>query len=300
MAINVVACGSSSDEGSNSGQSLKGGPGSHGAAGDGGPGGQNGSGGERPKVGKIHVENTKATIRSRAVQNYLASVLFSDRANLQPKCEAVPDGQCTVYTCTGSISGDQNNVHIYRGGIVRIAGTAVSPAIQLEPGAGPLEYSPVSGNVSLWSGGESIQVTGTGDPNGAPAFAQTLKAPSLITLSSPTWTRREGGPTIDRSKNLELAWNVAGAASGTVALFLGGPDSAEKFSFAQCAFPVADLKGTVPASVLGKLPAGQGEFTVDAEETSVVPAGSDWDIEVSLASTGALADGLATGDATFR
>ncbi len=160
-------------------------------------------------------------------------------------------------------------------------------------------YSDAKGHVSLWVGYEHLQFEASGNPNGIGAFSGKVQAPSHITVSKPPW-EADQGPTIDRSKDLAVAWSTDEVASGKVQVVLSGA-STERSYFLVCELPLSDSKGSIPASVLGKFPSGEADFGVyTTDQTHVAVPGSDWNISLELNTVGALTDGIAVGTAILQ
>jgi len=66
-----------------------------------------------------------------------------------------------------------------------------------------------------------------------------------------------------------------------------------------CTFPAGNTKGTVPASVVGKIPQGEASVVISAvEENTLDVAG--WAVTLTLESDGMNKNGYAAGYAMFQ
>ncbi|WP_394821711.1 hypothetical protein [Pendulispora albinea] len=278
-AMGVAACGSSN--------------------GDGREGGKGGS--DNPKYGSIHIATAKVS-GGAADPGHWADADFIDQSSSGPRkrCETSVEGACTVRVCSSSeIPADGGQPKRVHAGIIRIRSAALPSSIELMPNASA-SYSEAHGREQLWSGGEEIQISADGNPDSVPAFNKTLNAPSLFTLLTPNWSASEDGPTLDRSKDLDLSWLLAGTASGTMSVNLWSAPAGDRALDVTCTYPASDGKAKIPASVLGILPAGRGGLGAAILEKRVV-AVSDWEITLLLDARGARANGSSSGGrATFK
>jgi hypothetical protein len=144
-----------------------------------------------------------------------------------------------------------------------------------------------NGQGLLWTGGQDVGVKVDGASMGAPAFQDTLKAPSFVTVTAPTFVANQ--PIVaDRTQPLAVAWT--GGSVGDVRVTLVSA-TAGVSTVVVCTFPSSAGSGTVPVSSLGKLPpttmggltingavtrqqvVGEWTFMTDATSSANTPAG---------------------------
>ena len=206
-----------------------------------------------------------------------------------------PDGTTTSKTvgpCLVETIGDglaEQSTDLSAGG-VHIEGGAKT--IDLTPKT-DLTYAVVSGNTSLWTGGETL--TARGDGKDVPVFTTSLKAPPKITLSAPA--APAGALTVTRSAGLSATFTAG--ASGTVVLYFDQATGSQAFAIT-CTFDAKAGTAQIPAAAFAVFPAGTGTFNFYTKEASIVrPAG--W--EVHFTASKAIVDPAGaslTGNATFQ
>ncbi len=203
-------------------------------------------------------------------------------------CETRTVGMCAARNCTTTAA---SRIASASAGTITITGG--KQAVTLTPD-GKGAYAAFSDQATLWSGGETIDVSAAGAD--VPAFEGTLVAPAQVTVTAPAFD--SALPlAIDRGHDLALAWS---GGSGTVGVTLVGPSSDATTASLSCSFDATDRTGTVPAVLLQALPAGTGSFAVAVGDVRVVTAGV---FSVHLdAATYALTPGGApvAGDALLR
>jgi len=185
-------------------------------------------------------------------------------------CTSKQEGDCALYDCvpTGVTPPPPQYLDA---GTITFEGALRPIALQPQPGT---QYtSESSSTAALFTGGETItaKIAGAGD---LPAHEATLTAPAAVALVSPDL---DEPVTIDRNGPLALAWSGGGAGRVRVAVavtFLEGSDI-KRTANLTCSFPASAGAGSVPASLLGAMPAttptDYGSISVDVtSETSVV------------------------------
>jgi hypothetical protein len=156
-------------------------------------------------------------------------------------------------------------------------------AITLTGGTRPITLAPAADqtyptlNVQtglLFDPGATITFSAAGAE--VPAFEKSLAMPAKATITSPA-EPPSGSPflTFDRGQDFTVTWSGGGEGLMQIALF--GPDSSQLIS---CRFEASAGSGTLPASALGRLDAGQGGFSMAVFTTTEEFAG-DWAVELS-------------------
>ena len=196
-------------------------------------------------------------------------------------------GPCVVETFG---SGDQAVEEDLSAGALRFEGG--SKTVDVSPNTDKT-YDPVTGNVALWSGGETLTVRADGKD--VPAFMMSLTAPSKITLTAPV--AAAGDLTVMRSAGLTATFT--GVSSGDVVLYFDATGGSAAYS-ATCTFKPSAGTGTIPAAAFADFPAVEGTFDFYVKaDTSGGPPG--WDVRFTV--TSALVDGAGSvlaGRATFQ
>ncbi len=216
---------------------------------------------------------------------YEASVLLMNYgANTGSQhCRAASAGSCQIVACDfapPAPGGDLPQPSRDDVGTIEVTGGAITPSLAL-----PTDWY---NNGALrqglaWSGGEPIRFSASGRTGSFPAFDRTLVAPSLVTVTKPALPVHDP-LTLDPSKDIELTWTYAGAAAGkvTASLTLSGRQALSRIT---CNYPVADQRGSVPASLLAQLPIGQTNeyagFSVQQSEDEELDI-SDWHVSLRL------------------
>ncbi len=197
-------------------------------AGCGGPGG--GHPGGSTKNGFIELDATGSAFAE-----------FVDATNVvaNVKCSNKMFGACTLTACaTVMTDGGATQPHIASAGLITVDGELMP--LRLEPQSNGM-YQPNGGGG--WSGGEHLDVKAAGAE--VPAFAATLTAPHAGTVEAPPMM---DSMTIDRTKDLALAWTAQGADA--FRFTVTGNDLG---NFAVCNFPAGASSGVVPSAVLSQI-----------------------------------------------
>jgi hypothetical protein len=174
-------------------------------------------------------------------------------------------------------------------GTVTIGGT--TPTFTLDYDASSMLYGAtpaVPKDQLLFAGGDTITFAALGAD--VPAFADSLVAPTPITVTSPTLT--SGALSIDTAKDLMFTWT--GASSGRIAFNVRTTTSARTSSFVSCQFDASGLTGTIPTAQLQKLDKTDAtttaSLTTDLSSTKEVVAGA-YSIHLAVGSVATQADG---------
>ncbi len=154
-------------------------------------------------------------------------------------------------------------------------------------------YDPVSGATSLWSGGETLVVTGDGKD--VPAFMTSLVAPAKLTLTAPAVA--PSGLTVTRSMPFTATWSAA--TSNDVVLYFDTTSGSSAYSVT-CTFKASDGMAQVPAAAFAGFPAGAGTFNFYAKASSTVTPAA-WTVRFTATSSLVVPSGdQATGQVTFN
>lgn len=264
----LAACSSGGSSGSGSGGGTSGG--------SGGAGGSAASG-----SGEGWVTAGSETFMEGGQNISISSLSASFRAQGQAQptgwiCTDQTIGDCVVSSCDVDTAD---------------AGTASYPqagAITLSGGTGTATITPDANGVyadvnkpgsTLWAGGETLSVQAAGGD--VPAFSGTITAPSQLTITSPALVTGNSWP-IPRSSDFAMTWtgDSAGQLTVTIRAFTNGN---QHRTDATCRFAAATHAGSIPASVLGQLPAGSGAIVALVASDQAIAAGG-WTVHVQALS----------------
>jgi hypothetical protein len=205
-----------------------------------------------------------------------------------------PDGMVTEKTvgpCLVEVfaEGDSEQSEGKSAGVVRIEGGVKPIALSPKPDG---TYGQVSGNTTLWAGGESLTIRADGSD--VPAFSASLVAPSKVILTAPAVPST--GLVVTKATGLAAKFS---GTQGTVVLYFGAA-AGTKGASATCSFKAESGVAEVPAAAFADFPSGPGTYDFYVKETATVaPAG--WAVRITASS--ALVDGagsIIAGDATFK
>jgi len=256
--LSTVACGSSASGGD-------GGP----TDGDGGTNNGNDGGGVATAkyLGYISATNIETTVGMTTIHSYTASGSFTQTTGSGSMCTTTKDGACAVVDC---VAGDAGTTTYFKAGTVTVDvgnGAKVVTLTQAPQGY----YAATSQTESLFTGGEPIVAKTTGDATGAPAVSLSLTAPAKITLTSPALQVGQK-LMVSRSAPLPVAWSGGMVGKAFVVLSATGGG---RSVIASCTFDESAGSGTIPASVTGKLVAGNGSLAVYGYASTETLSG-DW------------------------
>lgn len=256
--------------------------------GTGGPSGGSGggSGGDAPvtKGGSIYVSSAKIDTTSY----YSVSASFYDHTGIDTSagpgsCQRTDEGACTLYIC--DISGTlPNNGPLPTAGSIKVSSSKTS--VTIAPGADG-SYASKSGQTLFWTGSDTVHVEASGAQ--IPAFSASTPAPSQLAITAPPM-----GPmvtiTVDTSKDLTFTWTGTSAGQLNVGVY-GHDDVTHIAGSLNCELDPAAGQGSMPASLLSKIPKKNGAVNALVTSKTSVDAGG-FAIDV-IASTLATAKGQA-------
>jgi hypothetical protein len=257
-----------------------GGASSGGASGGGSGGATGGSGGGAPitKSGSISLVQTVTVVGGSSYPGYAFSAGFYDSGSTgaTASCTTSDQGACTLTDCTTTGSADAGTPQASSAGSIVLGGAL--QALSLVP-ATDATYPAATGQSLLWNEGAQLSVQASGDT--VPSFSTTLNGVGVISLSSPVLT--PGSPiTVDRTSALSVAWS--GSATGEVGVSLSRSEQSSGTTHSVlvlCYFPASSAGASVPASVLGAIPAGDnGALSVFGSARQELDAG-EWKVYVN-------------------
>ncbi|MBL9037326.1 MAG: hypothetical protein JNG84_02320 [Archangium sp.] len=159
-------------------------------------------------------------------------------------------------------------------GTLTVEGTSVEGAISASPNAENLYGA--SWGQALWVGGE-VLTFGANGMSGSDFSGKTVVAPAPVTITAPTWAAVRGCasqecPKHQRSDALTVSW--AGLSESKVLVEIGGQQSAQRSTSAECAFASADGTAEIPVGVMEQLPEGVGSLSVKTQSLVKHAAGN--------------------------
>jgi hypothetical protein len=260
-----------------------------------------GDAGFAPKSGSIVVVS-RATEVATVFTNSVGAAFVDGPGNTLPKgCQREVVGTCATVLCDYANGGDQSPPPgaPTSAGTIAIGGTAMAFSLDYDRATTKYGVTPtVPTDKLLFAGGDTITFAAAGAD--VPAFADSLVAPTPITVTSPALPL-----SIDTSKDLVFHWT--GTSVGMVAFNVrtATTSSATTVSstFVTCQFEPSALTGAMPAALLQKLrktdATTSGTLTTDLSTAKQAKAG-DYMVHLAVGSLATQADGKAqyTGPVT--
>lgn len=257
VACSAVACSSTTNTASNAADGGGGGD-EGGSPADGSAGGDGSStvdGGATAPTGIILVTQTHLG------STFHYSIAAAFRAFVVPTGAGSAPTQTTMGACIATViptppsseAGTPMAVAGLNAGTLTITGTGMPASTMLAYGPvasqqGVPGYTAASGSTALFTGGDTMTVSGAGGAD-LPAFAaQSLVTPTQVAVTAPACTGT--CPDLDRTQDLTVAWTGAGAGKVVVTFETISDTQAVLL---QCKFDATAGTGTVPAALLGKL-----------------------------------------------
>jgi hypothetical protein len=219
--------------------------------------------------------------------------------NATSACVSTRLGACTVDPCY--LPSSPSGATSPSVGQVDIAGAEMT-SFSLEPQDDGSYPSKVIDGQSPWNtGGEVVTVTWAhlpGDPTQAGGTISSASPPYIELVPEGTFGVAVSG--LSRAQDLALAWTSDSLPSVLDQVLV---DLTSGSTQVVCEFDASAGTGTVPASVLAFLSAGDGSFDVHSKEyTSVHLTGADgaaWSVGFNVDAHARTSDGLAFGAITF-
>ncbi len=240
-------------------------------------------------LGGIFAISDSVTVDGGPSGLHRAGAFFTHVNGIDTTTTSKTVGPCVIETIGNGNAPSETD---FSAGTLHISGGVKT--IDLTPTA-QKAYDPVSGNTSLWSGGEMLTVAAEGKD--VPAFTVTLVAPSKLTMTAPALPQGASNLSVTRSAPFSATWT--GASSGQVVLYFDAATGANAFS-ATCTFDASTLKAEVPAAAFADFPAQDGTFNFYTKQAAVAsPPG--WTVRFTASSAIVDKSGAsATGYATFK
>ncbi|MDX9719222.1 MAG: calcium-binding EGF-like domain-containing protein [Myxococcota bacterium] len=193
--------------------------------------------------------------------------------------EAPPEARTQYGPCTMPPASWPKYVDRFGAGTLTISGGVRELTMNPQPNPeGPgVEYPSVHESETLWSGGESLSITATGQDDGVPAFSTSIIGASPVEA---TGYDGQPWPAITERVNLEpslahtFEW-TGGAAGEEVVITLRG----DVYYEIECRFPAEAGSGTVPVELFQAINQPLSDFFIESQNTTTVGAG-DFTIEV--------------------
>ena len=189
-------------------------------------------------------------------------------------CTTETSGSCKLNDCSGGATdGGTLPPEYASAGIIHV--TAGSNTLTLTPDANAT-YAMVTSQSRLWNAGQPIDFQAAGDV--VPAFSATLPGIDPVVITVPVFPAAGAALSVNRSNALSVAWS--NGVAGSVFVMLASSGSSQHTLSVTCDFDASAGSGSVPSSLLAKLPAtGQGSLSVNAGALQEQKQG-DWQLNV--------------------
>ncbi len=208
----------------------------------------------------------------------------------QGSCQGSTVGDCTISLCQRALAdgGSLPFEPSSSAGLVTITGGVAPITLEVQADGGYTAKNVQ--NVVYFQGGETLSATAAGNAAGVGAFAASVVAPTVPTVTS--WV---AAPVIDRSSPFQVRWSTGGP--GVIEVTLA---DATFVHLVSCRFDRQALTGALPAAALQSLPAGAGRLDVVVAGVANVRVG-DWEVEFDATRHAAIdAGSLALGPVTLQ
>jgi hypothetical protein len=186
-------------------------------------------------------------------------------------CQTVVDGDCTSNVC-GAVAptdGGTTSFTLVSAWAITVSGARLA-GVDLTPGADG-KYAPFSKTgVDGWSGGETLSFASRGGE--VLPFTGTVTAPpSGIALTAPVFAP-PAKVEVDRTKPLVLRWTGGGAGKLSVSSAARTSDGGSVSIV--CQFDASKGTAEIPASLVAKLPLGDGVIGTSVTSSTRTTAGT--------------------------
>jgi hypothetical protein len=226
--------------------------------------------------------------------SYTASATFEPGGGVGGCTPTLSAGGCIGFSCPPN-----NNPAEDTAGTVTFSGGLLGAPITLTPNS-MYHYPSMSGSGRAFNGGDLIRFQAAGASGGVGAFDQMVAGASDVTVTAPVFTT--GTPlAIPRSASLVVSWTTASSPTGKISVSLYGPiTGTSPFVGAICRYPLGTGSASIPASVLGTIPAGTGTIRITSENPVSIVAGA-YLVELSPGSAAAASGGgAASSQASYQ
>lgn len=219
-----------------------------------------------------------------------------------PGCTATTMSGCSIVRCApwdaGVSTADAGITTFASAGLLTISGTMDGGYALMPAAFGSVVSYITSWSNQLWSGGESLSVSGGGSM--VPAFTSpALVAPSVMPVTSPDCENADC--VLSRSSDLVINWTGPTTRTGSVRVTLGSSQGVSS-STVTCTFMASQNSATIPGAVManlyqtlledGGMPStgGSGIFTVENITSTGFDAGA---YSIKFEAAHVMASGLA-------
>jgi hypothetical protein len=156
-------------------------------------------------------------------------------------CTVTASGACAYYSCPSSM--EKNGVSA---GTIQVSGPWTTP-VTVTPRSGTNFY-PYSSSSPSFTAGQTLMVTASGAT--VPAFGpESVVAPPLTLLTSPTISPAGGTTIIPTSADLHITWS-GGEAGATMLLYVENNSNVQTYAEMYCTWNASDGQGTIPAATM--------------------------------------------------
>jgi hypothetical protein len=271
--------GTSSSSGTTSSSGTSGSAGTTSSSGTSGSAGDAGTGTGIVKKGSLTVSQTKTVLAGKA---YFATYAFAsfyqyDSGTTGP-CATATIGTCTVTTCTlGGGTPDAGVVSYPNAGTITVT-TPAPTTLTLTPTATHGTYTTPTGQVQIWTAGDTITASATGGD--AAAFSgKAVTAPNDVVVTSPTF---DGSAHASFSRAADLVVGWTGGSVGNVQVMVSTTQIGVRSVSAACTFPAPSGAGAIPAAVMSQLGKADGSSVygsiVVTPQNDASFKDGDWDV----------------------
>lgn len=240
--------------------------------------------------GWIVVSSHDYAVGEEDVSGYSVVVTFEETEEVgedQDTCTEREEGACRVTVCHDG-SGDSDpppDSRPHAGTVSVNGGSELLTLVPNETGIYPIM---TNSEAPLFTGGESLTIAAAGAL--APAFSVDLTAPHAIELTAPELPDAPSPWGVDRTSNIELAWE--GGQGRVEAVFFSAS------GHVSCVYDADDGSATIPAAAIGTLE-GSGTFSVSVIDRETLELGG-WQLTITATSPGVNGEKLASGPVVFQ
>lgn len=248
------------------------------------------------RAGGVNIVSLSGMVAGMTIASTSVSAGFVEApANAAPPCTTRTEGACTITQCNtasadaGAPDPDAGMVNPARSaGVITVSGGG--QMVQLTPGADGT-YPTDTQRMSVFAPGTELTVSAAGSATGVAAFTGTVTMPGPITVTAPMISLT--APTaISRAQPLMVTWT--GGTTGKVSVVMAS--NASGGASVSCTYDATAGSASVPATVLGALPMGDGTIAIGGSSSREQNAGG---FTVTLTASSANLIGGA-GRATFQ
>ena len=261
--------GSGGDDAGSGGSGGKGGQGT-------GSGGNGGAPAESPFNGRVLFANDLFLAGDDLALSGSVSASFSE--TIEPAspdgCVETTQGDCTLIECP-PFEGESAVQEPRQAGDFTIEGTTVAAELVYDEAG---YYSFYYGGNVIYEAGDELSVTTTGDD--VPAFSATVVAGGHAIVTTPTASNL----SYSRDEAMDFVWTVEGSG-GRLLAYLSTYQEDGTSAAIYCDWPMEDGEASMPAAIMGALPATTDASLSLYDYATVATSAGDWNIEVATQGT---------------